>query len=108
MLKIIQILLSELPRRGLNIEESAPRRTGKWTLLKCLELQEVSGNMLVCVDTFSGWVEAYHLDRKALKWLKPSLGKLSPDLDYGIAFILETTIIRKNQENESYIKKEHH
>ena len=53
-------------------------------------------------------VEAYPMDRKSLKWLKPFLGKLSPDLDEGIeaTFILETTINRKKQENESYIKKE--
>ena len=39
--KIAQRLLSEFPSWGLNTEGPAPLRTGKQTLLKCFELQEI-------------------------------------------------------------------
>ena len=40
--KIIQRLLLDTPRWELNIEELVPLRTGRWTSLKCLKLQETS------------------------------------------------------------------
>lgn len=43
----------------------------------------MSENLLVFVYTFSEWVKENlsYLNRESLKWLKSSLGKLSPDLD---------------------------
>ena len=48
-----------------------------------------------------------HLDRNALKWLKPFLGKLSPDPDSGIdaTLILETRINRKTKKMNPTLKR---
>lgn len=81
VLKITQRLPSDAPRWGLHTEEPAPQRRGKWSLLKCLELQEVSGTCYWCVDTFSREVEAYPTQtERASQVVQALLREITPDL----------------------------
>ena len=76
---------SDLPRWGVNTEEPALLRTEKQTLFKCLDLQEISDNLLMFVLTLFQGVFVVQLLSHGWLFVTPWTAAHQPSLSFTIS-----------------------